>query len=455
MSDPVRQAALDILLHLDQSNQTLDACLEERVTETHLSSRRDRNFIYALVFGVLRHRGRLDWILSRCSDKSLKKLDTAVLGSLRLGLFQIQFMDRVPASAAVNTSVDLAKNTVGPWTGGFVNAILRRAIREADRISYPNPEKDPVGWMRSFHSLPQWLAKRWQRAHGARKAFLLAAESGQRAPLTLRTNTLKCSRNELITALEKEEFQVAPGTIASQSLHVEVSPKPVMETKPFEKGWFQVQDEAAQLVTELLAPRPGQAVLDACAGLGGKTGHIAQMMENQGTLVAMDRGPEKLARLREEMTRLGVQLVTCREQDIICVVDPGLHGQFDRVLLDAPCSGMGVIRRNPDMKWRMTPAVIAEQGLRQLNLLQKAASWVKPGGILVYSVCSTEPEETEQVISQFMNGYPTFELESTEKFLPQAAHRFVMPNGVLQTDPIESDLDGFYAARFCKKLESE
>ncbi len=454
MSDLVRQAALDILLHLDQSNQTLDTCLEERVTETVFPSRRDRNFIYALVFGVLRHRGRLDWILSRCSDKSLKKLDAAVLGCLRLGLFQIQNMDRVPDSAAVNTSVELAKEAVGPWTGGFVNAILRRAIREADRISYPNPDKDFVGWLSAYHSIPIWLARRWQKAHGTEKARLLAPASNKRAPLTLRANTLKCSREELIEALEKEDFTASAGTMTSTAVHVEVAPRPVMTTRPFLDGWFQVQDEAAQLITELLAPRPGQTVLDACAGLGGKTGHIAQMMENKGTLVAMDRGPEKLVRLREEMIRLGVQIVTCREQDIICVVDPGLHGQFDRVLLDAPCSGMGVIRRNPDVKWRMTPAAIKKQGFRQLNLLQKAASWVKPGGRLVYSVCSTEPEETDEVVRQFIADCPDFELESAETSLSQAARQFITSEGILRTDPAESNLDGFYAARFCKRTES-
>lgn len=454
MIDSVRQTALNILLHLDQSNQTLDACLEEQVTETLFPSRRDRNFIYALVFGVLRHRGRLDWILSRCSDKPLKKLDTAVLGCLRLGLFQIQFMDRVPDSAAVNTSVELTKEAVGPWTGGVVNAILRRAIREADRIAYPDPDKDSVGWMHAFYSLPQWLAKRWQKAHGNHKARQLALTSIKRAPLTLRVNTLKCSRDELIAALKKEDFQVKPGKISSDSLYVEKSPKPVMETRPFENGWFQVQDEAAQLVTELLAPQPGQTVLDACAGLGGKTGHIAQKMKDQGALLAMDRGPEKLARLYAEMERLGVSIVTRREQDIICAIDPGLNGQFDRVLLDAPCSGIGVIRRNPDAKWRITPKIIVEQSLHQSNLLQRASSWVKPGGRLVYSVCSTEPEETALVVRKFMNSCPAFELESAEDYLPQAAHQFVMPDGTLQTDLVESDLDGFYAAQFCKKMET-
>ena len=450
MGDPVRHAALEILLHLDQSNQTLDACLEERVTEILLPSRRDRNFIYALVFGVLRHRGRLDWVLSHCSDKPLKKIDPPVLACLRMGLFQILLMDRVPVSAAVNTAVALAKNKAGHWTGGFVNAVLRKAIRGADQIEFPAEHQDPVRHMAAYFSLPQWLVERWHRAHGVKKALCLAQESIQRAPFTLRTNTLKCSRTELVEALEKEAFHVVPGRFAADSLHVEKAPKLVMETQAFTDGWFQVQDEAAQLVSELLAPRPGETVLDACAGLGGKTGHIAQMMANQGALLAMDRGPEKLARLSAEMLRLGVEMVTRREQDIICAMDPGLMGQFDRVLVDAPCSGLGVIRRNPDVKWRVTPAILKTQGLRQSQLLQKAAQWVKPQGVLVYSVCSTEPEETLEVVRRFIIEQPDYHLIPVHDVLPTAG-QLVTSDGLLQTNSAQSSLDGFFAARFTRK----
>ncbi len=360
-------------------------------------------------------------------------------------------MDRVPDSAAVNTSVELAKETVGPWTGGVVNAILRRAIREADQMVYPDPHKDPVGWMSAWHSLPHWLAQRWYDAYGANRAFQLAEKSGQRAPLTLRTNTLKCSRSQLMAALGEEEFGVSAGKFASDGIAVEKSPRPVMETRSFENGWFQVQDEAAQLVTELLAPRPDETVLDACAGLGGKSGHIAQVMGNRGTLLVMDRGPEKLVRLKEEMERLGVKIITRREQDIFCAIDPGLHEQFDGVLLDAPCSGLGVIRRNPDVKWRVTTEAIAAQGRRQFGLLKKVAPWVKPGGRLVYSVCSTEPEETDAVVGQFLISCPEYTVEPAAVFLPRAARKLVTAKGFLRTDMTTGELDGFFAARFIRK----
>jgi len=453
MDDPVRRTALDILLHLDRSNDTLDACLDRWATETAFPSRRDRRFIYALVFGVLRHRGRLDWILAHCSAKPFKNIDPPVLASLRMGLFQILLMGRVPVSAAVNTSVELAKKTAGNWTGGFVNAVLRKAIREIDQIGFPDADQDPVQHISTYYSLPRWLAERWHRLHGTEKALCLARASVQRAPFTIRANALKCSPTDLIEALETEDCKVVPGTFAMDSLHVEKAHKPVMETHTFAKGWFQVQDEAAQLVTELLGPRPGETVMDACAGLGGKTGHIAQMMADKGSLLAMDRGSEKLARLRAEMTRLGVKMVTRREQDIICALDPGLEGQFDRVLVDAPCSGLGVIRRNPDVKWRVRSTTPAEQGLRQLQLLRKAAAWVKAKGVLVYSVCSTEPEESHDVARRFLMEKTDFQLSPAKAFLSPAARELVTPDGFLETDPALSPLDGFFAARFIKTTE--
>jgi len=445
-SDDPRRSALEVLNRLSARRQSLDKLMETAHAGGSLDQR-DRNLFTTLVYGVLRWQGRLDWIIAVLSSRPFEKIHPRVLNILRLGLFQLLFLDRVPDAAAVNTAVRLARTTGAAWAAGYVNALLRSFLRKQDDLPLPEYRRDPVQALAVRQSLPRWLARRWIDRYGLEGARALGKTCNRIPPLTLRTNTLKIDRQTLMEALVHEGLSVEPTPVAPQGIVLPDGGRAVAELKTFEKGLFQVQDEAAQLVSTMLAPQPGQRVMDACAGLGGKTGHLAQIMKNRGTVIALDNQRWRLAKLEAEMKRLGVTIVCPRTGDLTAGVDEIAGEVFDRVLVDAPCSGLGVLRRNPDTRWTVSEADLARQGRRQACMLDKAARLVAPDGILAYAVCSLEPEENEEVVQAFLDQHPEFRLETAPMpDLPAAA--LVDERGLLKTFPPRDGMDGFFAATF-------
>ncbi|MEA3230471.1 MAG: 16S rRNA (cytosine(967)-C(5))-methyltransferase RsmB [Thermodesulfobacteriota bacterium] len=453
MIDPIRRTALSILNRLERNHHTLDDILDSAVEATPISSRRDRNFIFALTYGTLRWRGRLDWILDQVSNTPVQRMNPKVRNILRLGLFQILFMDRVPKSAAVNTAVDLTKTVAGPKVSGFVNAVLRNAIRRRETISFPDAARNPVAALATRKSFPPWMIERWIEQMGHDETLAMCKTINTIAPLTLRTNTLKTDRQALTAALQADGEDPQPTPCSPLGLRLTRTNRSVPDLPGFCDGGFQVQDEAAQLVTFLLDPRPGEKILDACAGLGGKTGHIAQQMKNTGRITAVDHQSAKLNRLDQEMRRLGITIVSPKTVDLNNASTTTRLGVFDRVLVDAPCSGLGVLRRHPDAKWRHTTRTFSKMAKRQLQFLDHLAPLVKPGGILVYAVCSTEPEENERVIKPFLNNHSNFTVTPATPFLPSTARHLVTPDGYFRTLVHRDQMDGFFAVRFRKTID--
>lgn len=446
-TDP-RRWAFDVLRRLEGGSATLNDLLEREDGNLAAMAAPDRSLAYALVYGVLRWRARLDWTIASFSKRPFQRLDPSAVQALRLGLFQILFLDRVPPSAAVNTSVDLVKAEGKTWLSGFVNALLRRAVREAGAVQEPDPAADPAEAIAVAASCPVWLVRRWIDRFGAAEAERLCRSLNAVPPLTLRVNTLKADRPTVLDAMRPLADTVEPTRFAPEGVRLTGTRKAVEKLPGFAEGWYQVQDEAAQLVGCLLDPRPGESVLDACAGLGGKTGHIAQRMENRGTVVAVDKSGEKLKRLRSEMDRLGASLVkTCRT-DLDGAAESLAGRRFHRVLLDAPCSGLGVLRRNPDAKWSARKRRLSSFARRQDRFLRTAAAMVRPGGVLVYAVCSMEPEETRLVADRFMKERPEFTAEIPPGVLSEQAARLLAGDGTLETFPHRHDMDGFFAVRF-------
>jgi 16S rRNA (cytosine967-C5)-methyltransferase len=444
-----RAIAADLLNRLQDRRYTLDHLLEQADSRILRLNRADRSLVHALVFGVQRWQGRLDWIIDHLAARK-SKIDPHVRTILRLGLFQIHFLQRIPASAAVHTSVELAKNSRRRWAAGFVNGVLREAIRKADHIPWPDPEKDPLTHMAVIHAFPQWIISRWVRRWGAEATDALCCIVNTVPDTTLRTNTLRISRRELMAAVFPEaeaarETHYSPEGIALQRLR-----RPLPQWPSFQQGWFQVQGEAAQITSRFLGPLPGEAVWDVCAGLGTKTAHMAQLMQNRGRIVATDRYADKLQRLDREMNRLGITIVESTAMDLTApeIVLPPLA--FDRILLDAPCSGMGVLQKNPDGKWRLKPRDIRQNSARQLALLTQAAPRLKTGGILVYAVCSLEPEENEQVVDAFLQKHPEFAIHPGSWAPGGGINSLLTPRGFLSTIPHLSKLDGFFAAALIK-----
>ena len=447
MADVARKTALLIMNTLDKKQQTLDSVLDAVLgKETRLTSK-DRKFLYALVYGVLRWRGRLDWIIGHFSKTRLDRIDPTILNIMRLGLFQITCLDRIPISAAVNTSVEMAKSTAPLWIVRYVNGLLRNASREYQHVPYPDIVENPVSALTVEKSFPQWLIKRWLDRFGLEDTGSLCDAVNTIPPITVRTNTLKTTRTFLMESLQGRTEKIAPTLVSPDGISFSNPKTAIHEMESFQDGFFQVQDEAAQLVTIFLSPQPGETVLDACAGLGGKTGHIAQMMKNSGRIIALDNDEQKLSQLMHEMDRLGILIATTRVHDLNNPLIPKHSGMFDRILLDAPCSGLGVLRRNPDAKWIIEKKNLAYYHARQARFLDNLANLVKPSGVMVYAVCSTEPEESEAVIKGFLNKHQEFAIENKPTGLTFKTRSLVDQNGYLKTSPHINNMDGFFAAR--------
>ena len=441
-----RNTSLTVLNRLERGNQTLDIILDDMTPSNHNLSRRDRSLFNALTYGVLRWRGRLDYIIAHFSNTPINKIEPTVLNILRLGLFQIIYLDRIPDSAAVNTSVELSKQAGFSRASGFVNALLRKAALNFNTLSFAPFKADPLTFLSADQSLPSWLAHRWLNRFSQEALMTLCDTINSIPPLTIRTNTLKIKRKQLILALEQAVERIEPTPIAPDGLSL-INPKQSIDDfAAFKNGWFQVQDEAAQLVSLLLNPKPGESVLDACAGLGGKTGHIAQLMQNSGKIIAMDKDENKLQKLDLEMQRLGISIVHRCCFDLDHPPETNQHALFDRILLDAPCSGLGVLRRNPDIKWNSTEKSLKRHAEKQKRFLNHLAKMVKPGGILVYSVCSIEPEENESVMNAFLKKHPEFVINTKWEKLPERVASLFKSANWITTLPLLNNMDGFFIA---------
>ena len=446
IQDP-RAAALAILDRWEKSDATLDAVLDAAADRLSGFSRRDRALFNQLVYGVLRWRLRLDAILNAYADRPLKKIHPSILTILRLGLFQIQFMDRIPPSAAVNTAVNLVRTTPLAKAAGFVNALLRNVLRDPDRFHLPDAGRSPVDHLAIAKSIPHWLAARWVARLGYPDSERLCDAINTIPPVSLRCNRLKNSRDELVGALAGEADGIQIMDSVADGVNLWRPRVPIVQMKAFTEGRFAVQDGAAQLISELVAPRPGETVLDACAGLGGKTTHLAQIMNNQGRIVAMDTVLKKLSSLENEAQRLGVSIVRTQQTDLNRPPDAPTRPCFDRILLDAPCSGLGVLRRNPDAKWSTRHKDIARLTRRQARFLDHLAPQVKKNGILVFAVCSMEPEENEILIKRFLKKHANFAISAGQSPAAKRVDPFLGVDGFFRTAPHRHHLDGFFAAR--------
>lgn len=445
-----RAMALRVLERIDRDRATLDAALETEMGETASLPRRDRNLAYALVLGVLRWRRTLDVDISGRLRNPRQKTDPTALNILRLGLFQLRFMDRIPPSAAVNTSVELAKENAPPHLTGFVNGILRNAIRSPagnEKSAQTIGSAEDLARKASF---PDWMVRRWAVRFGLEEAERICDAMNMIAPLTLRVNRLRTDPDTAAAAIKSAADTVSPTPYSPDGLHVHGLSAGVSEMPGFAEGFFQVQDEGAQLAVRHLAPAPGHRVLDACAGLGGKTGAMAALMENRGEIFAVDHQAGKLSRLREEMDRLGAEIVQTAEMDLSDEVAPEKWGLFDRILLDAPCSGLGVIRRNPDAKWTTEKRDLIRFQNRQVAFLERLADLLAPDGRMGYVVCTFEPEETEQVVERFLERRPDFEIAPDADGMPESASSLA-DGGFLRLYPHHHGTDGFFSVGFRKK----
>lgn len=449
-----RAMALEILYLVDHDEAYSNLALNS-VLEKHRPEKQDRGFTTELVYGTLRNRNTLDWVLGRFLKKPISGLTPWIRNILRAGVYQIMFMDKVPESAAVNESVNLARRYGHKGTAGLVNGVLRNIVRSLSEISYPDREKDPVQHIAVKYSHPAWLVKRWLEEFGFDETVELCKANNEIPPNAVRTNTLRLSREELKKRLEEEVVQAVEGRLAPETLLLEGF-KSVGSIAAHREGLFLVQDESSTLVGHALKPAPGSLVIDACSAPGGKTTHLAQLMGDSGRIVACDIHAHKLDLVRENAGRLGITIIEPVLLDAVRLHEK-FAGQADFILVDAPCSGLGVLRRRPEIRWRKEPGQIRELRDLQLKILDSAAQCLKPGGALVYSTCTVTEEENTGVIKEILNRRPELKPESLADYLPEGLAGMpgltTIPDGYVQFLPHRHGTDGFFISRFRSTIE--
>lgn len=443
-----REIALEILYSVETkesySNLELNFILEK-----HSPSREERGLATELVYGVLRRRNTLDWIIRQFAERSIDKMTPWIRNILRLSIYQLLFLERIPVSAACNEGVELAKKKGHLGVSKFVNGVLRNIARNIDNLPWPE-EKDLVNYISIKYSHPHWMVEKWLERLGKEETIKLCQANNQNPPLTVRVNTLKASREELVESLTAEGVKSELSNLIPDAVKIQgVSSLKRLAT--YQAGLFQVQDESSMLVGYALDPQPGEAILDVCSAPGGKTTHLAQLMKDKGKIIANDFYQHKVKLVEESAKRLGIKIIESKVSDARNIQD-FFEEKMDRVLVDAPCSGLGVLRRKPDARWRKSPQDISGLIDIQLAILQSASQCVKPGGILVYSTCSIEPEENTEIIKSFLKKNPKFKMGNLVDFLPPMfKSERLEESGYLQIYPHDYQTDGFFLSRLERK----
>jgi len=449
-SPGARALALDILAAAQRRGESVEDLLSAVLRRYPHLPRRERALVLELVQGVKRWEIRLDYLLGRLAAQPLKKMHPLALNLLRLGAYQLLWLDRVPARAVVSEAGKLAKaRGLSKAQAGFINAVLRR-LAGGDLPALPDPAGDPALALSVTHAHPHWLVRRWLARYGPEKAGARLAANNFIPPLTIRVNTLKTDAAALIARLSREGVTAAPCRFSPGGLHLTALQAAPLELPSYQEGLWLFQDEAAQLVTDLSGAAPGQKVGEVGCGRGGKTTHLAEMLHNQGLLLALDYQRGRLREARSNLRRWGVTEVQLLQTDATKPL-PLKDRSLDLVVVDAPCSGLGILRRHPEIKTRLKEGDLATFPPRQLGMLEQAGGLLRPGGRLLYVTCTTEPPENEEVVAAFLKTHPEFHLLTDPGPIPEAARGFLQPSGFFQTSPATDDLDGFFAATLVRK----
>jgi len=445
-----RSGAYEILSRVEEGGYA-DLLLDAWLARHPGFDPRERGLLTELVYGVLRLRGRLDFALSGFCKQKLERLEPGALRLLRLGAYQLLELDRVPARAAVHASVELAKQAGLERVAGLVNGVLRALDRGRNDIEWPTTET-PRPYLVHVCSLPGWLAKELMRQLPNAEAVAFGEALAQPAPYTLRVNTLKTERDVYLRQLADSGHVARPCRYAPEGVVIEQRGEGPLPGDA--EGLYQVQDQASMLIAHLLGARAGEMLLDACSAPGGKTTHLAALTENGSSIFALDKHEQRVGLVKRGAQRLGATTIDARAWDLTEQPEFIAPQSLDRVLLDAPCSGLGVLRRNPESRWTRSAADVKELAGLQRQLLGNVAPLLKSGGTLLYSVCTFSAAETDAVVDNFLAGHSEFERDDLHAYLPEAWHELLTAQGTLRSYPHRHDgMDAFYAARLRRRRD--
>ena len=435
-----RKEAAKILYRVERDNAYTDILIHEKLRQSALSAR-DKALLHEIVFGTLRWKKRLDYILSRAIHTDWRKTHAKLKIILEIGLYQMLYLNRIPVFAVINESVELTKNWGKPRWSGMVNAVLRQLSGVSDESLWSSSENRVERIAVNF-SYPEWLISRWIRTIGEERTERLCQINNEKAGITLRVNRLKAGKTAVARQLSQHEIAVRECRYLNDFLKLQ-NTGDLFSSQIFQEGLVTVQDESAGIPVRLLDPKPGELILDTAAAPGGKTSYIYEITQGKAKIVAMDRNRTRLIRLIDNFSRLKYRIPYLIQGDgTACPVKTA-----DKILLDAPCSGLGVLRKKIELRWTMQESRITELSRLQRRLLSEAVNILKPGGVIVYSTCTTTTEENEEVVDWFLNQYQQFQIEPGQRWVPG---ELVHENGWIKTWPDLHDMDGSFSVRFIK-----
>lgn len=443
-----RNLSVQILNRVEEKQAFAQPLLDAYLSRDILANTQDRGLLTRIVYGTLRLRNRLDWVIRVLYTGDFESMEPGIRNILRVALYQMMFADRVPAYAATDEAVRMTKRMY-PGRSNLVNAILRNAARRMDTIKYPLFDEDPLLHISVLHSHPLWIVKMWVEQFGVEDTLALCKSNNEIPPLTIRSNRLKTTRPDLIGILEDCGCGTAPSRYSPDGIVLSDLPSPVGKMRLHEEGYMQIQDEASQLISLLLDPKPGEIALDVCAGAGIKTTHMAELMQNRGRIVAMDISRKKVEMSRVLAHRLGTTIIEAIVHDATKAPLDELRGKFDRILVDVPCSGMGTLRRNPEIKWNATQEDMKKIPPFQKEILNRSVPYLKKGGTMAYSTCTISAAENEDVVREFLAVHPDFEYARPTGFSADMLDR----HGMFRTFPHRHGTDGFFGAVLKRKGE--
>lgn len=446
----VRSLCVKILTRVERTDAYLDKLIDFEVRNAEFLNDYDKSLLNEICHGVIRWMRRLDWFLNGFYRGQWEKCVPEVKNALRVALYQILFLNKIPDFAAVNEAVEFVKRFSTQRHADVVNGLLRTIIRTKNDLVLPTREIDEVKYLGLMYSHPNWMCKRWIQRFGFDEAEQLASSNNKRPILTLRVNTHRMDKEGIINRFVAKNVAYRFCRYISYFATLRLMSKIYLD-EDFKNGYYTVQDESAGLAIILLSPKETDTVLDMCAAPGGKTTHIAQLMKDKGKIIAVDKYDVKIQTMQENIKRLGFTNIECIQDDANDFTNEKIVGhQFDKILLDAPCSGLGVLSKKPEIRWKREVEDIFELAELQKKMIDYAAQFVKPGGVLVYSTCTTEQEENMGVVNDFLSKHPEFSIDDAKKFVQT---ELVNTDGCIETFPHKHNIDGSFAARLIKKQD--
>ncbi len=445
--DLARETALKVLFDINEKAAYSNISINKYLEKSNLKEI-DRAFVTDLVYGTVKWLLQIDYIIEKFSSVKMRKLSPWIINILRIGIYQLLHTDKIPVSAACNTSVDLAKRYGHQTSSRFVNAVLRNVAKSIDNLPYPDMS-DVAQYFSIIYSHPKWMVEKWLSIFGQEFTEELLKSNNQVPDFTIRVNTIKTSRNELVQALHKEGVKTRKWKYVEEAIILE-NPSSITRIKAYTNGLFQVQDESSMLVSRILEPKENELIIDICSAPGGKATHCAQLMNNIGTVLARDVHPHKLKLIENTAVRLGINIIKTELSDG-CQLDEKMIGKADRVLVDAPCTGFGIIRKKPDIKYSKDANDINEIVELQRSILWNAAKYVKVGGCLVYSTCTIQPEENIENVKAFLEENEGFKLIGFEELLPENLKIDSAIDGYIQLYPNTNQTDGFFISKMIRE----